>query len=384
MFQWISRLVLFIVIFLFTFTAYAVSGINLPYGVTPTSREIYDLHMACFYICCVIGTLVFSILIYSLIKHRKSKGATAVHFHEHLGLEIVWTVIPFLILIGLAIPATIVLKHIHNTDRSALTIKVTGYQWKWKYEYLDQGISFFSNLSTPQDQILNNAPKGKWFLLEVDNPMVVPVNTKVKLLVTADDVVHAWWVPELGVKQDAIPGFVNENWFYADKIGTYRGQCGELCGINHGFMPIVVQVVSQVDFDKWVKLHRPNAGNEANQTLTMKPLSEKELMILGKAQYDKSCGMCHQATGLGLPPSFPPLKRSRVVTGPLDGSIAFVLTGVPGTAMQAFGQQLNNKEMAGVITYIRHAWGNDKIIINHKQPIIVQPSDIERVRRKNL
>jgi cytochrome c oxidase subunit 2 len=352
----------------------------MPYGVTPTSREIYNLHMACFYVCCGIGAIVFSVLIYSLIKHRKSKGAQAVHFHEHLGLEIVWTAIPFLILVALAVPATLVLKHIHNTDQSALTIKVTGYQWKWKYEYLDQGISFFSNLSTPQDQILNNAPKDKWFLLEVDHPLVVPINTKIKLLVTADDVVHAWWVPELGVKQDAIPGFVNENWFYVTKVGTYRGQCGELCGVNHGFMPIVVQAVSQADFAKWVKMNAPDAVNKAQQTLAMKPLLENELMVLGKAQYEKSCGMCHQANGLGLPPSFPPLKRSRVVTGPLDANIAFVLSGVPGTAMQAFSEQLNNQEMAAVITYIRHAWGNEKTIINHKYPTIAQPSDVEKAR----
>jgi cytochrome c oxidase subunit 2 len=377
----VTRLVLFSSICIFTLAAYATPGINMPYGVTPTSREIYDLHMTAFYVCCGIGTIVFGILIYSLIKYRKSKGAKAVHFHEHLGLEIFWTAIPFLILIALAVPATIVLGHIHNTDESKLTVKITGYQWKWKYEYLDQGISFFSNLSTTQDQIHNKAPKDKWFLLEVDNPLVVPVNTKVKLLVTADDVVHAWWVPELGVKQDAIPGFINENWIYVTQPGTYRGQCGELCGINHGFMPIVVQAVSPADFAQWVKTHGPNAVHQAQQAETRQLISVSDLMILGKAQYEKSCAMCHQATGLGLPPSFPALKKSRVVTGPLDASIAFLLTGVPGTAMQAFGEQLDNKAMAGVITYIRHVWGNDKTIINHKYPLIAQPSDIEKVRQ---
>ncbi|MES2217838.1 MAG: cytochrome c oxidase subunit II [Pseudomonadota bacterium] len=249
--------------------AYATPGINMPYGVSPISNQIYNLHMACFYICCVIGVLTFGALFYSLFKYRKSKGAQAAHFHEHLAVEILWTVIPTLILIALAIPATIVLKNIHNTDESKLTIKVTGYQWKWKYEYLDQGISFFSNLSTPQDQINNVKPKGQWYLLEVDNELVVPVKTKVKLLVTADDVIHDWWVPELGVKQDAVPGFINENWFYINEPGTYRGQCGELCGVNHAFMPIVVKAVSQEEFDKWVSDHSKVTQNQVRDDAAM-------------------------------------------------------------------------------------------------------------------
>jgi len=261
--HFIRRFILFFSLSLLTLAANATPGINMPYGVSPISNEIYNLHMACFYICCVIGVLTFRVLIYSLIKYRKSKGAKAAHFHEHLGVEILWTVIPTLILIALAVPATIVLKHIHNTDESALTIKITGFQWKWKYEYLDQGVSFFSVLSTPQDQINNKAPKDEWFLLEVDNEVVVPINTKIKLLVTADDVMHAWWVPELGVKQDAIPGFINENWVYINKPGTYRGQCGELCGVNHGFMPIVVKAVTQPEFDQWVKTHQKVADNSS-------------------------------------------------------------------------------------------------------------------------
>ena len=250
--HFLGRLFLFISISCFTLVAQATPGINMPYGVSTISHQIYDLHMAAFYICCVIGGLTFGVLFYSLVKFRKSKGAKAAHFHEHLGIEILWTVIPTLILIALAIPATIVLKNIHNTDASQLTIKITGYQWRWKYDYMDQGVSFFSSLSTPQAQINNQEPKGEWYLLEVDNPVVIPINTKVKLLVTADDVIHAWWVPELGVKQDAIPGFINENWVYITKPGTYRGQCGELCGVNHGFMPIVIQAVTQAEFDKWV------------------------------------------------------------------------------------------------------------------------------------
>jgi cytochrome c oxidase subunit II len=248
--------------------AYATPGINMPYGVSPISHQIYNLHMACFYICCGIGVLTFGALFFSLYKYRKSQGAQAEHFHEHMGIEILWTVIPTLILIALAVPATIVLKNIHNTDESKVTIKVTGYQWKWKYDYLDQGISFFSNLSTPQDQINGQKPKNEWFLLEVDNEVVVPVNTKVKLLVTADDVIHDWWVPDLGVKQDAVPGFINENWFVATEVGTYRGQCAELCGVNHAFMPIVVKVVAQEDFDKWVADHNKVTQSASRDDVT--------------------------------------------------------------------------------------------------------------------
>ena len=375
----ISRIVLLFGGCLLAIVAHATPGINMPYGVTPISHEIYHLHMAAFYICCVIGALVFGVLIYSLIKFRKSKGAKAAHFHQHLGIEILWTTIPFLILVALAVPATVVLQHIHNTEKADLTIKITGYQWKWKYEYLDQGVSFFSNLSTTQEQIHNKTSKDEWFLLEVDNPVIVPVNKKVRLLVTADDVIHAWWVPELGVKQDAIPGFINENWFYVTQPGTYRGQCGELCGINHGFMPIVVKAVSQAEFDQWVQAHTLKAIAAAKEDL--KPMTEAELLAAGKAQYEKSCVMCHQANGEGLPPSFPPLKKSRVITGPLEANIAFVLTGVPGTAMQAFGNQLDNRTLAEIITYTRQAWGNNEVNKKRNHVTVAQPADIQKARR---
>lgn len=376
----LSRIALFLSICFLTVTAYATPGINMPYGVSPISHEIYNLHMAAFYVCCVIGFLVFGVLIYSLVKYRKSKGAKAAHFHEHLWVEILWTTIPFLILVALAVPATIVLQHIHNTDDAKLTIKVTGYQWKWKYEYLDQGVSFFSVLSTPPEQVYDSKkPKNEWFLLEVDNPIVIPVNTKVRLLVTADDVIHAWWVPELGVKQDAIPGFINENWIYATTPGTYRGQCGELCGINHGFMPIVVKVVSQAEFDLWVKDHQPESIAKAQQAL-QGPLPESELLAAGKMQYEKNCAMCHQLKGEGMLPTYPALKNSRVVTGPVEADIMFVLKGVPGTAMQPFGEQLDNKTLAEIITYTRQAWGNDVINAKHKNPLIVQPADIAKAR----
>lgn len=371
-----NRLILFLSLCFFAVMAHATPGINMPYGVTPVSQEIYLLHMAGFYVCCGIGVLVFGVLIYSLIKFRKSKGAKASHFHEHLGIEILWTTIPFLILVALAIPATIVLGHIHNTDESKLTIKITGYQWKWKYEYLDQGVSFFSNLSTPLAQINNQAPKDEWFLLEVDNPVVVPVNTKVKLLLTADDVIHAWWVPELGVKQDAIPGFINENWIYITKPGTYRGQCGELCGINHAFMPIVVNAVSEQAFADWVLARQ----GKSKQKPILSKMTETELLAIGQKGYEKSCAMCHQTNGEGLPPSFPALKGSRIVTGPAKANISFVLTGVPGTAMQAFGPQLDDKTVAAIVTYIRHTWGNDALVEKHKYSVVVQPQDVAGAR----
>jgi cytochrome c oxidase subunit II len=305
----LNRLIQCIVFLSSCFISFSVqaaeSVLNMPEGVTPVSREIYQLHMAAFWICCAIGVVVFGTLIYSLIKFRKSKGAKSAHFHEHLGIEILWTTIPFLILVALAIPATIVLGHIHNTQESQLTIKITGYQWKWKYEYLDQGISFFSILSTPQDQINGTAKKNEWFLLEVDNPMVVPVNTKVKLLVTADDVIHAWWVPTLGVKQDGIPGFINENWINITKPGIYRGQCGELCGVNHGFMPIVVKAVSREEFNDWVKQQQLKQQQNGQQKLAT--LSEEELLKLGKSEYEKDCGMCHQ-DGYGFTAYIPPVE----------------------------------------------------------------------------
>jgi len=363
---------------LFGSSAFATPGINMPYGVSPLSHEIYNLHMAGFYVCCGIGVVVFGVLIYSLIKFRKSTGAKAAHFHEHMWVEVIWTTIPFLILVALAVPATIVLQHIHNTEKSALTIKVTGYQWKWKYDYLDQGISFFSVLATPQDQINNNAPKDEWYLLEVDHPLVVPINTKVKLLVTSDDVIHAWWVPEFGIKQDAIPGYVNENWIYITQPGTYRGQCGELCGANHAFMPIVVQAVSQKEFNNWVQAN--HAGHALSQAQSAQPMTEQELLALGKTQYEKTCAMCHQATGLGLPPTFPALKNSAIVTGPLDKNLTVVLKGVPGTAMQAFDEQLDNTALAAVITYIRQSWGNKEINLTKKKPVMVQPAEIEKAK----
>jgi len=354
------------------------SSFNLTPGVTPISRDIYDLHMTIFWICVVIGAIVFSVLIYALIKHRKSAGHKADDFHSNTKLEILWSVIPFIILVVMAIPATIVMMRMHDGSKADINIKVVGYQWKWKYEYLDQGISYFSVLSTPKAQIQGKAPKGKWYLLEVDRPLVVPIHKKIRFLVTSNDVIHSWWVPALGVKRDAIPGFIHEAWARIDKPGTYRGQCAELCGIDHAFMPIVVVAKTQEDFDKWVA---KETKTEAKKPPASGPMTKAKLMALGKKVYNRSCSVCHKAGGEGMPPAFPALKGGKITTGPVAGHIDIVLNGKGGTAMQAFKDQLGNEEIAAVVTYERNAWGNDnKTKYGKDAGGLVQPDQIRKAR----
>ncbi len=352
---------------------------NMYRGVTPISRDMYDLHMVAIWVCAVIGVVVFGVMFYSLIYHRKSRGHKPAQFHENLKLEIVWTIIPFLILVGLAVPATKVLINMDDSADSDITIKVVGYQWRWQYQYLDQGISYFSVLSTPYAQIHNQQPKGEWYLLEVDKPLVVPINKKIRFLVTSNDVVHSWWVPELGVKRDAIPGFMHEAWARIEKPGTYRGQCTELCGINHGFMPIVVEAVSQADFDRWVAA-QPKVGQpELNTAQSMQPnLIRTELMKLGRDKYETNCAPCHQSNGLGIPPMYPALKGSSVAVGnPISRHIDIILNGIPGSAMQAYADQLSDTEIAAIVTYERNAWENNT---NDE----VQPSDVAAVRSAQI
>ena len=347
---------------------------NMTRGVTPVSKDIYDLHMIIFWICVAIAIAVFGVLIYALIFHRKSRGAVAATFHEHPALEILWAIIPFLILVTMAIPATKVLIRMDDTTEAGVTIKVTGLQWKWQYEYLDEGLSFFSNLATPIEQIKGQAPKGKWYLLEVDNPVVVPVNTKVRILVTAGDVIHSWWVPALGVKRDAVPGFIHEAWFKIEKAGTYRGQCAELCGVNHAYMPIVVEAVSQADYQAWIQDKRIEKIKK--ESLSAKQWTKAELMKEGKLVYDKFCAACHKASGEGMPPVYPALKSSSVaVGGSIDRHIDIVLWGVQGSAMQAFHKQLTDAEIAAVVTYERNAFDNNT-------GDLTQPSDVKLLRAK--
>lgn len=354
---------------------------NMYKGVTPLSNDMYDLHMVAMAICGIIGIVVFGIMFYSIFHHRKSKGYTPATFHVNTRLEIVWTIIPFLILIGLAIPATKVLIRMEDSTESDVTIKVVGHQWKWQYQYLDQGISYFSSLATPYNQIQNKQPKGQWYLLEVDKPLVLPINKKIRFLVTSNDVIHSWWVPELGIKRDAIPGFMYEAWARIEKPGVYRGQCAELCGINHGFMPIVVEAVSDEEFTQWVaqqtKVEDKYATTE-NKPADQKVMTRAELMQLGKDKYDLICSACHQADGKGIPPLYPALKNSSISVGkPISRHIALILNGIPGSAMQPYKEQLTDEEVAAITTYERNAWGNNT-------DDEIQPADVADVRNGEI
>jgi cytochrome c oxidase subunit 2 len=342
---------------------------NMPKGVTPLSQDMYNLHMIAMLVCAVIGVLVFGVMFYALIHHRKSKGHAPAVFHENLRLEIVWSIIPFLILVGLAIPATKILMRMEDSSKADLTIKVVGYQWKWQYNYLDKDVHYFSSLSTPYAQIQNHQPKGDWYLLEVDRPLVLPIHKKIRFLVTSNDVVHSWWVPDLGVKRDAIPGFMHEAWARIDKPGVYRGQCAELCGINHGFMPIVVNAVTEEEFETWLK-EQAQATPEVARTL-----SRPELMALGKEKYETNCAACHQPNGKGIPPLYPALKGSSVAVGhPVSRHIDLILQGIPGSAMQPYKDQLTDEEIAAIVTYERNAWNNNT-------DDEVQPADVALVRQ---
>jgi cytochrome c oxidase subunit 2 len=344
------------------------SEYNMEPGVTAVGHEIYSLHMIILWICVVIGLVVFGVMFYSIIYHRKSRGVTPATFHESTKVEIAWTVVPFFILLGMAIPATTTLLDIYDNDAAEIDVVVTGYQWKWKYEYLSESgenVSFFSNLRTPQTEIYNTEEKGEHYLLEVDEPLVVPVDTKVRFLVTGNDVIHSFWVPALAVKRDAIPGFINEVSTKATEVGVFRGQCAELCGKGHGFMPIVVNVVSKEDYAKWLVTKQAEAAEIKKlmaQTFTM-----DELMERGKAVYELNCLACHGAAGEGGVGKA--IAGSAIATGDVGAHLDIGIKGVPGTSMQAFGSQLNDVDMAAVITYQRNAFGNN-------MGDMVQPIDV--------
>nr|WP_227546176.1 cytochrome c oxidase subunit II [Marinobacter fonticola] len=331
--------------------------VNMAPGVTNVSRDIYGLHMTILWICVAIGVVVFGVMFWSILAHRKSKGYKPANFHEHTWVEITWTIIPFAILVAMAIPATATLLDMYDTGEAEIDVKVTGYQWKWKYDYINEEFGYFSNLSTPKDEIYNRLEKNENYLLEVDNPLVLPVGKKVRFLMTANDVIHSWWVPALGVKKDAIPGFINETWAKIEEPGIYRGQCTELCGKDHGFMPVVVKAVPQEEYDAWVQ--EQIAMAEKERELASKDWSLDELMERGEQVYNTACAACHQADGSGTPPAFPALAGSPIVTEEINAHLDVVVNGVSGTAMQAFGQQLSEVDLAAVITYERNAWGND-------------------------
>ena len=338
-------------------TAQADYTLNLMKGVTKVSNDIYDLHMLILWICVFIGIGVFGTMFYSIYHHRKSKGHKAAQFHENTTVEIIWTIIPTLILVGMAIPATKAMMELDDVQDSEMSIKVTGWQWKWEYEYLDKGIHFFSSLDEASDKARQIGsgidPRSvPHYLLNVDKPLVIPVKKKIRFVFTAADVIHSWWVPDLGWKKDAYPGFINEAWTSVDKAGTYRGQCTELCGKDHGFMPIVVVAMEQPDYDAWVK----KTIEESKKGPDLSDQSHDELVSKGAAVYAKNCVTCHGAEGKGVPGAFPAITASPVVTGDIKAQTELVLNGKG--AMPAFGKMLKADELAQVITYTRNALGN--------------------------
>jgi cytochrome c oxidase subunit 2 len=347
--------------------------LNLTQGVTDISHNVYDLHMTIFYICCVIGVVVFGAMFWSMFHHRKSKGVTPANFHESTKVEVIWTIIPFLILVGMAIPATSTLLEMEDTSDAELTVLVTGSQWKWHYKYFEHDLEFFSLLSTPREEIENKQEKSENYLLEVDKPLVIPTGKKVRFLITSDDVIHSWWIPAFAVKKDANPGFINEAWTRVNEPGTYRGQCAELCGKDHGFMPIVVIAKPQAEFDQWMvdQLAAVEKAKQEEQGLLASEMSYEELMSVGETSYNANCAACHQVAGQGIPGVFPGLIGSPLIKGDVEGHIDIVVNGKPGTAMQAYGKQLGLKDMAAIITYERNAWGNNT-------GDIVQPADIDQ------
>jgi len=351
--------------------AMAEYALNFQRPVTEIARDVLKLHNMITLIVVVIFITVFTVMFYSIFAHRKSKGHKAANFHESTTVEVIWTIIPFIILISMAIPSTATLLRMDDTSGSEMTVKIVGYQWKWQYEYLDNDIKFFSTLATPREQIENKAKKGEHYLLEVDNPIVLPVGKKIRFVLTSNDVIHAWWVPQLAVKKDAVPGYIREMWTKIDEPGTYRGQCAELCGKDHGFMPIVVEAVSQEDFNKWVSVQKDKAVSAAASS--NKTWSKAELIKQGEKIYQKTCAACHGATGAGVPGAFPAMAGSKIANGPVKNHLNIVMNGKTGTAMQAFKGQLSDADLAAVITFERNSFGN-------KTGDIIQPSQVKALR----
>jgi cytochrome c oxidase subunit II len=351
--------------------------INIPPPKTIIAQQIYDLHLYILIVCAVIFVVVFGWMFLALLKHRKSVGHKAEQFHENTTVEVIWTVIPFLILVAMAIPATRTVLEMKDASNADMTIKVTAYQWKWEYDYLQDGIRFFSNLKTPRDQIGSpdasaTAAKNPDYLLEVDNPMVVPVGKKVRLLITSNDVIHGWYVPQLGVNQYGIPGFIKDTWINVEKPGVYKGQCSQICGKEHAYMPITVIAMNEADYKAWAdeqKKKMAALAEDPNKVWTL-----DDLKVKGQQVYAANCQACHQAGGQGVPGAFPALNGSKVATGPKADHIATVMNGRPGTAMAAFGKQLSDTEIAAVVTYTRNAWDN-------KTGEMAQPAEIKTARK---
>ncbi len=353
------------------------NAINMPQGVTPQSADNYDLHMTVLWICIIIGALVYSTMFTSIVLHRKSRGHKAAQFSHSTRAEIIWTIIPVLILVAMALPATRALIRLEDTSGAEMTIKITGFQWRWKYEYPDQGIQYISSLDAASNvarQLHSGVAPSSVdnYLLNVDHPLVLPVGKKIKILITADDVIHSWWVPDLGWKKDAIPGFINEAWTLIEEPGIYRGQCAELCGRDHGFMPIVVKALPAAEFEKWI--YQELAAEKSQQVDSDRLWSRQDLMQQGKNVYASACATCHQLNGQGLEPAFPALAGSTVATGPVADHIDIVMNGRAGTAMSAWRGKLTATDTAAVLTYTRNAFGNHTVDV-------VQPRTIADIKR---
>ena len=331
--------------------------LNMPQGVTEVSQAAYDIHMIMMWICTIIGVAVFGFMFYVMYAHRKSRGAVAANFHENHVVELIWTIVPALILIVMAIPATTALLKVYDTENADIDIKVTGYQWKWQYEYIGEGVKFMSELRTSQDEIYGRAPKGEHYLREVTQPLVIPTGKKVRFLITGNDVIHSWWVPDFGVKRDAVPGLFTAAWAKTDVPGIYVGECTELCGIGHAFMPVVVEVKPEAEYNEWL------AGKKEEAALYASTIGKEwtfdELMVRGEEVYERSCAGCHQSDGKGIAGVFPALKDSPIALGAKEGHIAVLIDGVAGTSMQSFADQLSEVDIAAVVHYERNAWGND-------------------------
>ena len=356
-----SLLVGAIALFTATIASAQPSQLNLTRGATDISRQVYDLHMLVFYICVAIGVVVFSAMFISIVLHRKSRGVEPAKFHDNVKVEIAWTVIPFLILIGMAVPATITLIKMDDTSESDLSVLVTGSQWRWHYSYLDYDVEYLSNLATPREQIYGRLPRTENYLLEVDRPLVIPTGKKVRFLITSDDVIHSWWVPEFAVKKDANPGYINEAWTRVDEPGIFRGQCAELCGRDHGFMPIVVIAKEPADFEEWIRGEEQRLADrraEEERLLSME-MDKDELMRIGQQVHLSQCAACHQPNGQGIPGVFPAVAGSDVALNDRARHIEVIVNGVAGSAMQSFRNNLSMSEIAAVVTYQRNAWGND-------------------------
>jgi cytochrome c oxidase subunit 2 len=367
---------LLFLLFIFPITAFADWGLNMTQGVTPISRDIYNMHMVTLWVVTIIGVLVFSVMFWSIFHHRKSRGVKPAKFSHSTTVEIIWTIIPTVIIISLAVPATSLLIRMDDTSEAKVTIKATGYQWKWKYDYLDEDLTIYAALDANSSEIAQrdsglDPMEAENYLLDVDNPIVLPVNTKIRILTTANDVIHSWWVPDLGWKRDAIPGFINDNWAVIEKPGTYRGQCTEICGKGHGYMPIVVKAVSMEEYKEWIdvkKIAQAEAKNTSNMVLTM-----EELMTKGETVYKAQCLMCHQANGEGVAGVFPGLVKSPMAVES-DQRLAHIKQIIYGKKlMPAFGEQLSDLDIAAVTTYERNAWGNDT-------GDMVQPKEVSDAR----